>query len=257
MKHYGVKEVANLSGVSIRTLHHYDAIGLLKPVQRTEAGYRSYGADELLRLQQILFYKELDFPLKKIKALLEAPDFDLVNALEQHKSALKLRQKRIAQLLKTLDHTVNELKKGGIMSKPETLYEGLPKEFGTTYREEVRQSYGEDALANSESALQNLGKKGVEALKKELDDVIARLNELQKEPIESAQVQDAVRDHYAIIRQLWGTNSSDDPQVEAYIGLGSLYVSDERYLTVDGKAQPDFASFLQQAMLHFAEQKLK
>ena len=75
MKGYTVKQLAKVAGISVRTLHHYDVIGLLKPVARTEAGYRLYAEKELLRLQQILFYKELDFPLKEIIEILDNPDF--------------------------------------------------------------------------------------------------------------------------------------------------------------------------------------
>ena len=78
-----------MAGVSPRTLHYYDQIGLLKPVIRTEARYRYYGRDELLRLQQILFYKELDLPLRRICEIIEDPDFDLVRALSDHKAGAK------------------------------------------------------------------------------------------------------------------------------------------------------------------------
>jgi len=146
MKQYGVKELSDLSGVTVRTLHHYDKIGLLKPLNRTEAGYRFYGEAELLRLQQILFYKELDFSLKEISDLLDDPDFDLIQALKSHRSALEDRRKRIAELLHTIDHTIKHLNTGEIMSKPEKLYEGLPKELGTTQRQEAIDAYGKEAV---------------------------------------------------------------------------------------------------------------
>ena len=88
MKKYSVKKLAKLAGVTVRTLHHYDKIDLLKPALRSDKHYRYYGQEELLRLQQILFYKELGFPLQEIKEILEDPDFDLIEALESHKKAL-------------------------------------------------------------------------------------------------------------------------------------------------------------------------
>ena len=87
MSKYSVSEVSRMSGVSVRTLHYYDEIDLLKPLDRTGVGYRYYGDQELLRLQQILFFRELDFPLKEISKCINAPEFDVVQALEQHKSA--------------------------------------------------------------------------------------------------------------------------------------------------------------------------
>lgn len=80
MKEYSVKGLSKIAGVSVRTLHHYDKIGLLKPAIRTEARYRLYGENELLKLQQILFYKELDFSLNEIINILNDPDFDLMKA---------------------------------------------------------------------------------------------------------------------------------------------------------------------------------
>ena len=78
MENYSVKKLSDLAGVSVRTLHLYDEIGLLKPSVRTSAGYRLYGERELLRLQQVLFYKELDFSLQEIAAILDHPEFDVV-----------------------------------------------------------------------------------------------------------------------------------------------------------------------------------
>ena len=101
MIQYSVKQLAQLAGISVRTLHLYDQLGLLKPNIRTVARYRLYGEKELLRLQQILFYKELDFPLQEIGKILDDPDFDLVEALLSHKNALEIRRDRIGTLLTT------------------------------------------------------------------------------------------------------------------------------------------------------------
>ena len=107
---YSVKQLAKLAGITPRTLHLYDQLKLLKPALRTPAGYRYYNQHELLRLQQILFYKELDFPLKEIGRILDEPGFELLNALESHKKALTLKKARISTLLKTIDKTIITLK---------------------------------------------------------------------------------------------------------------------------------------------------
>ena len=257
MKNYGVNEVSKLSGVSVRTLHYYDQIGLLKPLNRTEAGYRYYGEKELFRLQQILFYKEIDFPLKKIMDLLDNPDFDLMKALEDQKSALQARKKRISKLLLTIDNTINHLKKGKIMSKPEMLYEGLPKEMGTTYRKEAIDKYGRTSVEHSEKELMKLGKEGFKNLQKEFEQLNNELFGLRKDPPESEKVQKAIARHYLIIRKFWGTSNSENKQAEAYAGLGQLYVSDERFTKVNGEPQSEFALFLEKAMKYFAETQLK
>src|SRR5690606_30599484 len=102
-----VQELARKAGVSVRTLHHYDEIALLRPEKRSAAGYRLYGHAQLLRLQQILFYRELDFPLEEIGRLLDAPGFDPARALRAHRPALEARLGRLHRLLETLDKTLS------------------------------------------------------------------------------------------------------------------------------------------------------
>jgi DNA-binding transcriptional MerR regulator len=255
-KQFGVKELALLSGVSVRTLHYYDKIGLLKPAKRTLAGYRQYEEAQLLRLQQILFFKELDFPLKEIQAILEDPDFDLAQALLSHRKALEARKARISTLLQTINHTILTLQTGTVMSKPEMLYEGLPKEFGTTLRQEAMEEYGEKSVKQAENELQKLGQSGFQQLKAEFDQVNEKLFSLREQPVESAAVQQVIARHYQLIRKFWGTSQLEDKQAEAYAGLGTLYANDERFLSRDGQPQPDFGRFLQQAMRHFSVSKL-
>ncbi|MEM6630168.1 MAG: MerR family transcriptional regulator [Bacteroidota bacterium] len=255
MKQYGVKELSQLSGITVRTLHHYDKIGLLKPQNRTEAGYRYYGEMEFLRLQQILFYRELDFSLKEIQEILDDPAFDLLEALESHRSALRMRQKRISTLLHTIDHTIIHVKQRTMMTNPEELYKGLPKEMGTTYRDAAIEEYG-DEVEHAEQELLKLGKEGFEQLKRDFDQVTRDLFALRNEAPDSEAVQTLIATHYKLIRAFWGTSNAENSQAEAYAGLGKLYEADERFTKVDGEAQPEFSSFLSQAMKHFTETQL-
>ena len=256
MKTYSVKKLAKLAGVSVRTLHHYDQIGLLKPSTRTRAGYRLYNEKELLRLQQILFYKELDFSLQEICHILDEPDFDLIQALESHKAALQSRRDRIATLLVTIDKTISKLK-SNVMLKDEELYEGLPKEKAAAYRKEAEEKWGKDAVERSENYLRKMSKEELHTLKADFERNWKKLASMVHEDPASPKVQEEVALHYSMIRQFWGTASSPDPQAEAYKGLGELYISDERFTTIDGKANPEFASFMCKAMAHFVETRLK
>jgi len=258
MKTFTVKKLAEISGVSVRTLHYYDQIGLLRPTIRTEKKYRLYGNDELLRLQQILFFREMGFSLKDIIDILDEPEYDLVEALMQHKSALLNRRKRISTLLKTIDTTINNLKKGKVMKNPNELYKGFPEEIGTTYKKEAVEKYGKETVEQSEKELMKLGKSGFEALLQETGTIFNELFELRKENPEDEKIQGHIARHYEVVRKLWGTSNSADKQAIAYIGLGDLYVSDDRYLAnaTNGNPQPEFARFLQKAMRHFAESKL-
>ena len=256
MKNYGVKAMAKLSGVSVRTLHHYDKIDLLKPLNRTNVGYRYYGETELLRLQQILFYKELGFSLKEIKAVLDDPDFDLFLALEGHKLALKAQKERIDTLLSTIDTTIHHLKKATIMKNPKDLYKGLPKEMGTTYRKEAKDKWGEKTIEQAEKDLLKLGKAGFDSLKEEQNILTDALFAAQNKDPESEQVQRLISQHYQIICQFWGSSVERSKQPKIYAGLGQLYMDDERYLARDGQAQPEFARFMQKAMTYFVERRL-
>lgn len=257
MSDYSVQKMAKLAGVSVRTLHLYDQIGLLKPSIRTEAGYRLYGKKELLRMQQILFYKELDFPLKEIQLILDSSDFNLIDALLSHKESLKARAERITILLETIDRTVNHLKTGTIMLKPEELYEGLAKETAEAYRAGASAKYGTEVVEHAENALRKMNKQQFESLKSELKENANALFALKGENPESAEVQKLIARHYEIIRIFWGTSGSDDRQAEAYKGLGELYVNDERFTMVDGSPQPEYALFLSKAMAYFADNSLK
>lgn len=257
MNTYSVQKMAKLAGVSVRTLHLYDQIGLLKPSIRTEARYRLYGEKELLRLQQILFYKELDFPLKEIQTILDNPDFDLVEALLSHKVSLQARQNRISTLLETIDKTVNHLKTGTIMLKPEELYDGLAKETAEAYRTEASKKYGSEVVEHSEKALGKMTKEQFEALKAELKENANALFALKDEDPTNAQVQKLIARHYEMIRILWGTSGSGDKQAEAYKGLGQLYVNDERFTMIDGQPQPEYALFLSKSMAYFADNHLQ
>ncbi|MEX0312666.1 MAG: MerR family transcriptional regulator [Allomuricauda sp.] len=256
MKKYSVKEVSTLSGVTIRTLHHYDNIGLLKPLERSEAGYRYYGEAELFRLQQILFYKELDFSLQNISKLLDKPDYDLIAALKNHKKALKRRKVQIDTLLKTIDTTIAHLSKKKENLNPEMLYKGLSKEMGTVYREEAMTKFGREIVERAEGELMKLGEKDFKLLKENFNLVNKDLFALHRSSPKAAVVQDLISKHYQFIRTFWGTAGSKDSQAKAYAQLGELYVEDGRYTMIDGEPQPRFAQFLKEAMQYFANHRL-
>lgn len=254
MKNYGVKALAKLSGVSVRTLHYYDKIGLLKPLSRSNVGYRYYGEEELLRLQQILFYKELGFSLKEVGQVLDEPDFNLLSALEEHKLTLKAHKKRIDKLLSTIDTTIHHLKKETIMKDPADLYKGLSKDMGTTVRKEAMDKWGEKTVEQSEKDLLKLGKAGFDSLKVELETVTNALFTIRQEDPKSEQVQQLISQHYHIIRQFWGSSVAKEKQLMVYGNLGQTYVEDERYMVRNGQPQPEFALFMQEAMVYFAKE---
>ena len=252
---YSVKQLARLAGVTARTLHLYDQLGLLKPSLRTEAGYRWYGEAELLRLQQILFYKELDFPLKDIAEIIDDPEFDLVNALLGHKAALLIKRNRLNTLVNTIDKTIANLKNKTM--KVEELYEGMPQKQAIAWRKEAVEKWGEDAIKRSENAMQEMGKVDVERLKADQKDISAKLKELMGQAPECQPVQEQIARHYANIRSFWGVSDPTDLRADTYRGLADLYVSDHRYTAANGTPDPAFAAFMKQAMIHFADTMLR
>jgi DNA-binding transcriptional MerR regulator len=256
MKKYSAKGLSKLAGVSVRTLHHYDEIGLLNPAIRTEAKYRLYGENELLKLQQILFYKELDFSLKEIIDILNDPDFDLIKAFESHKQALISRQKRISVMLNTIEKTVLNLK-GKKMISNEELYEGFSTEEVTKIRNEAIEKYGEEKVETSENYLKKLSKELLEQLKNEQKEIFKNLFDFSDKEPESEVVQMEIARHYKNTRKFWGTDGSSVSQWKEYKGLGELYIADERFTMIDGKTQPEFAIFLSKAMTYFVNTQLK
>lgn len=251
MKRYSVKQLAKMAGVSVRTLHLYDEKDLLKPAGRSDAGYRWYSEPELLLLQQILFFRELDFSLQDIRDIIKAPDFDKVRALQQHRQTLHNRQKRIAKLLNTIEKTILHLTNDVTMKSHEELYEGFPK--GLAYREEALQQWGAEAVEQSEAALMQMPKPDFELLKAEMAEVSRLLYNLKGQAVDHTEVQALISRHYNLIKAFWGKT----PSPEAYKGLGELYLADERYTMHDGAPQPAFAAFLSTAMTYFAENQIK
>jgi len=252
---YSVKQLAKLAGVTPKTLHVYDRIGLLKPAERTYSRYRLYGERELLRLQQILFYKELDFPLREIISILDDPNFNLIQALEGHKKMLNAKMLRIKTLMNTIENTIRSLKNKTMLNLEE-LYDGLSKEEAANYRNEAIDNYGEEVVMHAEKHLTSLSKT-------EMQKLVARQKELGKALYlvkglapNHEKVQELVHQHYINTRLLWGTHQAADKQADAYRGLGQFYLTDERFTSGHGVPDPDFGVFISEAMSFYALKNL-
>lgn len=151
MKVFTVSEVAKVSGVSVRALHHYDEIGLLKPGHVGANGYRYYGRDELLRLQQILFHRELGLPLEEIRQVLDDPGFDRVAALRAHRVRLMAEARRYRALVKTLDATLAELE-GETDVDEKAMYRGFDAHRQAEHEAWLRERYGDQIQVRIEEA---------------------------------------------------------------------------------------------------------
>jgi DNA-binding transcriptional MerR regulator len=252
MKHYAVKKLAKMAGVSVRTLHYYDQIGLLKPSVRTSAGYRFYGEAELYRLQQVLFYRELDFELKHIGDILDDADFNLEQALEGHRQMLLSKKHRIEALLTTVEKTIFHLK-NKVKMNVDDLYEGLPKEQAAAWRTEAKAKWP-GQVEHTEKQLLTMDKESFQQLQDGFKANWSKLASLSHLDPATAAVQAEIDRHYAYILQFWGKTGH---QAEAYSGLGDLLAADERYTQVNGVANPAFGRFMQQAIHIYVATKLR
>jgi DNA-binding transcriptional MerR regulator len=248
---YTVHQLAELAGVSVRTLHHYDQLGLLRPTQRTTTGYRLYQEPELLRLQQILFYKELDFPLAQIKAILDQPGFDQMQALNDHRRRLQARGQQIAQLLHTLDKTILKLTEANMELSDAELYEGFSQEKIERYQREVREMYDPKLVEESNRRVRKLSKAQWNVIKQEGDQVTRGIAELSERDPGDPDVQKLIDRHHAWIENFYPCSS------EIYRGLGQLYVEHPEFRATYDRYRPDLADFMQAAMNYYCDHTLK
>ena len=242
---YTVNELSKLAGVSVRTLHHYDEIGLLKPQAYTAAGYRQYGQQELERLQQILFFKELDFELVQIKNLLDSPGFDSERALLHHRELLEKRRERLERLLQTIDKTIEAMKGISSMENDE-LFENFDmteiEEHKAKYADEVKEKYGAWAAKDK---TKHYGKREwaeVTAAAGAISADLVALMQAGRAP-EDEDVQQLITQHHAYISKYFY-----ECPLEVYEGLASLYVEDERFTKNIDKTAPGLAHFQSAAM---------
>jgi DNA-binding transcriptional MerR regulator len=255
---FTVSEVARLSGVSVRTLHHYDDVGLLKPACVGANGYRYYGQDELLRLQQILFHRELGFALEEIGKVLDAPGFDRAAALRAHRDRLMGEAQRYRRLVRTIDETLAALQ-GETTMDEEGIYAGFDFDPGKQAAREARlvERFGDGARPAIEKSLELLAKTSkadLKARKAEQDAIEAALVDALTSgaPADSARVQGLMGRHHAWVGAWWGVA----PSRAAFAGLGRVYVEDPEFRTRYEGVAPGLPDYLAEAMRIFAEREL-
>ncbi|MDD5189713.1 MAG: MerR family transcriptional regulator, partial [Dehalococcoidales bacterium] len=188
---YTIKQLADTAGISVRTLHYYDEIGLLSPEYRTESGYRYYGEESALKLQQILFFRELGFSLEEIKKIITNPDFDIRQALVSHRELLQKRAAKIQELLLTIEKTMKKLKGETTMSIKD-YYQGFSDAQIEEYRQEVKQRWGERTLAESESKALGMGKEKFAALQLEGAKIFQAIADNMSKGHDSPEIQELV-----------------------------------------------------------------
>ncbi len=246
---YTVKQLAEMAGVTRRTLHYYDAIGLLRPAAVAGNGYRHYDETDLLRLQQILFYRELDLSLDDIREILDRPGFDLVNALRAHRRALEDRTMRLDRLLITVDKTIKHLK-GEIDMADKELYEGFDEEKQKEYQEEARQRWGSEEVDRSARTWESYTPEQKAAIQASGDAILIGIRDHMADGYESDAVQHLVKAYHAHMGFFYVCS------LERFGCLGQMYVDDPRFREMyETKYQPGMAEFLSQAIAYYCAQQ--
>jgi len=242
---YTVKQLADLAGVSVRMLHHYDQIGLLRPERAAGNGYRRYGESELLQLQQILFFRELDFPLREIRRILSSPHFDPREALRDQRKMIELKKKRLGQLTKTIDKTIKKINRETTM-EDEELYGSFTKGEMEKYAEEARRKWGDtEAYRQSRERIKKMGKNGLKQALEESGEIIREIVLRMASGPTSAEVQRLIARHYDSLRHFY------EPTLEIYRGLAEMYVADARFKAFYEKIAHGLARFMRDAMIAY------
>ena len=235
-----ISEVAKLSGVTVRTLHYYDEIGLLKPSDTTEAGYRVYSNKDLETLQQILFFRELDFPLNEIKEIMTNPNYNKNEALNKHKELLMEKRKRIDGLIALINKTI---KGDNIMSFKEFDNSRI-EENKRKYSEEVKNRWGNtEAYKEYEKKTSSYDKNSWNTINEEMIEILKEFANNRNEDPNSHIVQSLVEKWRAYI-----TSNFYNCTKEILSGLGLMYIGDERFKENIDKYGEGTAEFMAKAI---------
>jgi DNA-binding transcriptional MerR regulator len=241
---YTVKKLADLAGVSVRTLHYYDELGLLKPQSRSTNGYRRYDEEAVIRLQQIMFFRELGFGLDEIKKIISQPDFDVLEALRSHRTLLTKKAERINELLATVDKTLKKLR-GEVQMPIKEYYQGFSDEQIERYREEVRRRWGEKTLKESEERVLKMGKEKFTEIQAEGGKIFQAISDNMSKGYDSELIQSQV-----LKWRQWLENFHHYT-VESVLGLGRAYSQSSEFAAFFRKYHPDLPEFLTRAIEYF------
>ncbi|MBK8138133.1 MAG: MerR family transcriptional regulator [Chloroflexi bacterium] len=245
---YTVKQLSDLAGVSIRTLHHYDDIDLLKPARIGDNGYRYYDDAALLRLQQILFYREIGLELLQIREILDRPGFDLIDALHSHRKVLSEKGRRLQSLIQTIDDTITHLSGGKPMAKRK-MFDAFSEEKQKDYEREARLQWDPDLVNNSIKTWNNYTQAQKQAIGEEGNQVYSDLVDALEAgtPPQSAEVQAVLMRWHQHIRYFY------EPTLEIMRGLGHGYNSHPDFIANFQKLHAGLPEYLEAAITHYVD----
>lgn len=245
---YTVRKLAQMAGVTARTLRYYDEIGILKPARISSSGYRIYGQAEIDRLQQILFYRELELSLDSIKEIITSPAFSHVDALLEHRKKLLAKREQLDLLLANINKTIDAAE-GRVKMSDNEKFEGFKQaiidENEKKYGEEIRNKYGDDVVEQSNNKIKGMTM-----------EQYSEFEELGKQVLETLKVAFATGDpsgelaqRTADLHRQWLSYTWSGYSKEAHAGIAQMYVEDERFKAYYDKVKPGSAEFLRDAIL--------
>lgn len=245
---YTVKALAELAGVTPRTLRWYDQTGLLKPLRTTEAGYRLYGPKQLDRLQDILFYRELGLDLASIRTILDDPAFDRQAALQSHLTELKVRRARLDELILTVQRTIDNIKGGTKMTDQEK-FDAFKRRViaanEAAFGQEIRQKYGDEEADRANACVLALTQEEYTAWKALGDEILQALTAAVQAGAAPAGPEGQ---RIAQLHRRWLSYSWEAYTSQAHAGLAELYVSDPRFTAYYDREVSGCAAFLRDAV---------
>lgn len=245
---YTVQKLGSLAGISTRTLRYYDEIGILKPARISSSGYRIYGQQEVNRLQQILFYRELGVGLDSIKEIVTAPNFDGATALREHRQKLLEKKTQLDLLIANVDKTI-ALTEGRMEMSDKEKFEGFKQKMiddnEEKYGKEIRKKYGNDTVEKSNTKIKNMTEKEHDEVTRLAEQLAIALAEAFKTGDPASELAQRAAD----LHKQWLTFYWSEYSKEAHAGLAQMYVDDERFTAYYDKEQPGTAAFLRDAIL--------
>ncbi|MGI6366159.1 MAG: MerR family transcriptional regulator [Bacillota bacterium] len=244
---YTVQKLSRLAGVSARTLRYYDQIGLLKPTRLSSSGYRIYGQAEVDLLQQILFYRELDFSLEQIREIVSNPDFDPAVALREHRERLLEKRAQLDLLIANVEKSIAR-KEGRITMSDREKFEGFKKklveENEGKYGREAREKYGDAAVDRANQKVMNMTPAQHEEATRLSEELMATL----KAAMATGDPGGELAQKAADLHRQWLCYFWPHYDKEAHAGLAQMYVDDERFTAFYDREQPGTAAFLRDAI---------
>lgn len=250
---YLITEFAKLASISTRTLRYYDQIDLLKPSIISPSGYRYYSSNEVNRLQQIMFFKTLDIPLKKIKEILDNPEFDHLEKLKSHLEKLQLKKKQLNSIINTLNFTIEATERNQEMKDQDKFTgfkDAMLKENDSLYKDEVVQKWGKKTYDQSRKAFGSMSESEYSHFKDLGEQILSDLKKAYDASLDfkSELMQNVAKNHQEWIQLAWGRYDAD-----AHYQLVEMYVADERFKAYYDKIQDGLAELLKKAVQYYLE----